>query len=94
MLTYVIFLQLNDIEQELKEKKAKFYEETEEEKTEITSLEADIDTAIDKMNTDQKSYEEAQAILLAKIEEISLEAAMQRQASLKKKTVLVCTTPV
>ncbi|KAH0528173.1 hypothetical protein TsFJ059_003068 [Trichoderma semiorbis] len=80
--------QLNDIEQELKEKKAKFYEETEDEKTEITSLEADIDTAIEKMNTDQKSYEEAQAILLAKIEEISLEAAMQRQASLKKKTVL------
>ncbi|KAL6824147.1 WD40-repeat-containing domain protein [Trichoderma camerunense] len=79
---------LNDIEQELKEKKAKFYEETEEEKTEITSLEADIDSAIDKMNTDQKAYEEAQAILLAKIEEVSLGAAMQRQESLKKKTVL------
>lgn len=94
MLTYIIFLQLNDIEEELKEKKAKFYEETEEEKTEITSLEADIDSAIDKMNTDQKASEEAQAILLAKIEEISLGAAMQRQESLKKKTILVCTTPV
>ncbi|KAL7959265.1 WD40-repeat-containing domain protein [Trichoderma compactum] len=80
--------QLNDIEEELKEKKAKFYQETDDEKTEITSLEADIDTAIDKMNTDQKAYEEAQAILLAKIEEVSLEAAMERQASLKKKTVL------
>lgn len=94
MLTCTIFLQLNDIEEELKEKKAKFYQETDDEKTEITSLEADIDAAIDKMNTDQKAYEEAQAILLAKIEEVSLEAAMQRQASLKKKTVLVCTRQV
>ncbi|KAL7904675.1 WD40-repeat-containing domain protein [Trichoderma velutinum] len=80
--------QLNDIEKELKEKKTQFYNETDEEQVELTSLEADIQTAINKMNTDQKAYEEAQALLLAKIEQISLEAAMQRQVSLKKKTVL------
>ncbi|KAL7943374.1 WD40-repeat-containing domain protein [Trichoderma barbatum] len=80
--------QLLDIEKELKEMKAQFTKETDAEQAVLDSLGPEIQTAINKMCTDQKAYQEAQSQLLAKVEEVYLGAAVPRHTSHKEIIVL------
>ncbi|KAL6907226.1 WD40-repeat-containing domain protein [Trichoderma evansii] len=88
MLRQISSTLLTDIEKKLKEKKAQFTKETATEQAALTTLGTNVQKAVEEMNTNQEAYDEAQSQLLAKVEQISLENAVQHHPSRKDNTIL------